>query len=355
MDRVIPAEPDLTPFSPVESDVYYLRITLNNRILHFLIVSSFLGLVLTGMPIKFSHSPVVVTLAPYFGGIVMARFLHRFFAIITFFYFAVHLIHVFHRHFFKKERGLFWGANSMVPHPNDLKNLMAHFRWFLHLGPRPKFGRFTYWEKFDYWAVFWGVGMIGTSGLFLWFPTLFAKYFPGWIFNVAVIIHSDEALLAAGFIFIVHFFNTHLRPTKFPLDDVIITGRISREEMLYEHPLEYEYLQEKGLLERRRIDPPPLWMRNVSKVIGFSAMGLGITTIFFILWALAQNIYILLILFRIAFPLIAIATVLYVVFTSEKWKSLLGRRWGKEDCPKDASSAANKDSLRNRENQVKMR
>jgi cytochrome b subunit of formate dehydrogenase len=350
MDQDRSTEPAFVSSPREQSDVYYLRIALANRILHFLIVSSFLGLVLTGMPIKFNHSPVVVALAPFFGGIVMARFFHRFFAVITFLYFAIHLIHVFQRRFFKKEKGLFWGPNSMVPHPSDLKNLMAHFRWFLHLGPRPRFGRFTYWEKFDYWAVFWGVGMIGTSGLFLWFPTFFAKYFPGWIFNVAVIIHSDEALLAAGFIFIIHFFNTHLRPTKFPLDDVIITGRISREEMLYEHPLEYENLQEKGLLEQRRIDPPPLWMRNLSKIIGFSAMGLGISTIFFILWALAQNIYILLVLLSTVLPLVAIGTLLYVVFTSEKWRSLLGQRWRKKDRPQDFSTAARKEErVRNRE------
>ena len=355
MERAISAEPAVALLQKDEADVYYLRIPLFNRILHFLIVSSFLGLVLTGMPIKFSHTEIVVTLAPFFGGIAMARFFHRFFAVITFFYFAVHLIHVFHRHFFKKEKGLFWGANSMVPHPRDAKNLMQHFLWFLHLGPRPQFGRFTYWEKFDYWAVFWGVGMIGTSGLFLWFPTFFARYLPGWIFNVAVIIHSDEALLAAGFIFIIHFFNTHLRPTKFPLDDVIITGRISREEMLYEHPLEYETLQKAGTLEQRRIDPPPLWMRNISKVIGFSAMGMGVATIFFILWALAQNIYILVILLSVALPSIAIGTLLYVVLTGERGKRLLGKKREKKDPPRVFSSAMDGECLPNQKNQVKIK
>jgi len=95
-------------------------------------------------------------------------------------------------HFKKKQPGIFWGPNSMVPQLEDFKNFFRHFRWFLGLGPRPQFGRFTYWEKFDYWAVFWGVSIIGTSGLFLWFPTFFAQYFPGWIFNVAFIVHSDE-------------------------------------------------------------------------------------------------------------------------------------------------------------------
>ncbi|MBI4495732.1 MAG: hypothetical protein HY697_02245 [Deltaproteobacteria bacterium] len=310
--------------APVE--LYFLRITAFNRVLHFLIVSSFLGLVLTGMPLKFSHNPWVTALAPFLGEIQTARFFHRFFAVITFLYFAIHLFHVAFRHFSRKEKGLFWGPNSMVPQPRDLRNLFEHFRWFLHLGPRPVFGRFTYWEKFDYWAVFWGVGMIGLSGLFLWFPTFFAKYFPGWIFNVAVIIHSDEALLAAGFIFIIHFFNTHLRPTKFPLDDVIITGRIAEKEMLYEHPLEYEQYFLEGTLEERQVDPPPPWMSNVSKIIGFTAMGLGISTIVLILYAMAQNIPSLLLFFRVALPLIVLGTLLYVFFTSRWWKALFKTR-----------------------------
>jgi len=309
-----------------ENEVYYLRITLFYRILHFLIVTSFLGLVLTGMPLKFSYSPIVLAIAPYLGEIETARFFHRFFAIVTFFYFGIHLIHIAHRRFAKKEKGLFWGPNSMVPQPRDFLNLFEHFKWFLHLGLRPRFGRFTYWEKFDYWAVFWGVGMIGVSGLFLWFPMFFAKYFPGWIFNVAVIIHSDEALLAAGFIFIVHFFNTHLRPTKFPLDHVIITGRINREDMLYEHPLEYEQLLKEGRLEQLRTDPPPLWMKNISKIIGFSAMGLGVTTIIIILWVMAEHIPLLLSFFSLAIPLIALGTLLYVFFTSQRWKNMFRKK-----------------------------
>jgi hypothetical protein len=138
---------------------------------------------------------------------------------------------------------------------------------------------------------------------------------PGWIFNVAVIIHSDEALLATGFIFIIHFFNTHLRPTKFPLDDVIITGRLTAEDMIYEHPLEYETLKRNGLLEQYRAPEPPLWMRNVSRVIGITAMTLGISTILLILWAMAEAIPALLQLFKFAIPLIVIGTLVYIFLT----------------------------------------
>ncbi|MCX7055116.1 MAG: hypothetical protein NTU56_13090, partial [Proteobacteria bacterium] len=97
-------------------------------------------------------------------------------------------------------------------------------KYFLYQGPRPSLDRWSYWEKFDYLAVFWGVGMIGVSGLMLWYPDFFTKFLPGWALNAAYIIHSDEALLATGFIFLFHFFHTHLRPESFPMDPVIFTG-----------------------------------------------------------------------------------------------------------------------------------
>jgi cytochrome b subunit of formate dehydrogenase len=86
----------------------------------------------------------------------------------------------------------------------DFRDIFRMFRWFLGLGPKPTFDRWTYWEKFDYWAVFWGVGIIGTSGLVLWFPETFSLVLPGTIINIAKVIHSEEALLATGFIFTIH-------------------------------------------------------------------------------------------------------------------------------------------------------
>ena len=126
---------------------------------------------------------------------------------------------------------MLWGPDSMVPQPQDAIDIYRHFKWFLGSGPRPQFDRWTYWEKFDYWAVFWGMFIIGGSGLLLWFPVFFAQFLPGWMFNIATLVHGEEALLAVGFIFTIHFFNGHLRPEKFPMDTVIFTGRISEDEL----------------------------------------------------------------------------------------------------------------------------
>jgi hypothetical protein len=162
-------------------------------------------------------------------------------------------------------------------------------KWFLYLGPRPKFDRFTYWEKFDYLAVFWGVAMIGVSGLMLWFPDFFSKFLPGWALNAAYIIHSDEALLATGFIFLFHFFHTHLRPEAFPMDPVIFTGEMPLERFKEERPLEYERMVANGTLEKFLVPAPEQSNMTAGYVFGTIAVIVGLACaigIFVALWGL---------------------------------------------------------------------
>ncbi len=240
-----------------------------------MVIVSFLGLALTGLPLKYAQTGWGVWLSHLLGGPFTTGYLHRFFALITFTYFSMHLGYIA-RLVLLGRPGIFWGPDSMVPQPHDLTQMVQHVRYFLGLGARPRFGRWAYWEKFDYFAVFWGIAIIGSSGLLLWFPTFFARVLPGWVFNVAIIIHSDEALLATGFIFTIHFFNGHLRPEKFPMDPVIFTGRVEETEFRRDHPEEFERLQAQGRLEARRADPPPLWMLNFSRVVGFSSLAIGL-------------------------------------------------------------------------------
>ena len=128
--------------------------------------------------------------------------------------------------------------------------MLAMFKWFFGTGPRPKFDRWTYWEKFDYWAPFWGVTIIGLSGLIMWLPGFFGAFLPGWIFNVAAIFHGEEAFLAVVFLFTVHFFNNHFRPDKFPVEVVMFTGTMSLEEFKTDHGVEYQRLLDSGELEQ---------------------------------------------------------------------------------------------------------
>jgi cytochrome b subunit of formate dehydrogenase len=267
--------PHLWRFSPLQ------------RTLHALVIVSFIGLVLTGLPLHFAAAPWARWLARALGGIEAAGLLHRLCAIITFGYFFTHIgslvLQVVRGRPLKQ---ILWGPDSMVPQLKDLRDVIGQFKWFFGLGPRPRFERYSYMEKFDYWAVFWGVAIIGGSGLLLWFPEFFARFLPGWVFNVATIVHGDEALLAMSFIFTIHFFNVHFRPEKFPIDLVIFTGRHTVDYLKEEHPLEYERRKEAGALDALVAPPVSRTAYVWSLVLGFVSLGLGVFVIVLVAWAL---------------------------------------------------------------------
>ena len=150
-------------------------------------------------------------LASLFGGFHGAGLVHRLMGAILLGAVAYHVVDVFWRAFVKGERGIFWGPTSMVPQPRDVQQFWQQMLWFFGKGPFPKYDQFTYWEKFDYWAVLWGTALMGAAGLILWFPEAASHVLPGWMFNVALFVHGAEAALAIGFIFVVHFFNGHLQ------------------------------------------------------------------------------------------------------------------------------------------------
>ncbi|UCE41566.1 MAG: cytochrome c3 family protein [Candidatus Aminicenantes bacterium] len=269
---------------------YYIqRFTTDQRIMHIFVILSFMGLALTGMMLKFANMPWAKTLADLFGGVEAAGRIHRISAAITFGYFFVHLFSMVRSKMRTKTswRQVIFGKRSLWFNKKDLKDFIGSMKWFLGLGPRPEYGRWTYWEKFDYMAVFWGVGVIGLSGLILWFPEFFTKLLPGWLINVAMIIHSDEALLAVGFIFTIHFFNTHLRPESFPLDPVIFTGLVSLDEYKEDRPEEYKHLKESGQLKKavqlREISPRRML---AVRIFGYSFLLLGICLIVLIIYSM---------------------------------------------------------------------
>jgi cytochrome b subunit of formate dehydrogenase len=258
-DRGNGAPPIETAAVPVQPS-YYSRFTLGQRYLHGVIMATFIGLAFTGMILRFSHSSWAHSLAIDVGGYTAILFWHKFCAVILTLAFLIHLGDVGYRGIFKGQHGIFWGPNSMVPGLKDIQDLYGHFRWFLWLGPRPKFDHFAYWEKFDYWAVFWGMGIIGISGYAMWFAPFFARFIPGSWLNIALLIHGEEALLAVWFIFAIHFFNTHLRPGSFPMD--------TEEELKEKHPDEYQRLVETGRLQSVLASAPQRWLKNFGRLVG---------------------------------------------------------------------------------------
>jgi cytochrome b subunit of formate dehydrogenase/mono/diheme cytochrome c family protein len=286
-------------------DEWFTRFVPFERFLHFLVVSSFLLLVVTGMPLKFYYTGWAKAIFSIIGGPDTARTLHRFGAIITFFYFGLHLTALARKAWkgrtslrdpagggFKLQRlwSVLFGPDSMMPTFQDWRDFVAHNKWFFGKGPKPQFDRWTYWEKFDYFAVFWGVAIIGCSGLVMWFPTFFTRFLPGWIINVALLVHSDEALLAAGFIFSIHFFNTHFRIEKFPMDTVIFSGRVSKTEMLHDRKRWYDRLVAAGTLDKFRIKDEWEQWKNIARSFGYFFFGLGVLLLILIIYAMAVRL-----------------------------------------------------------------
>jgi cytochrome b subunit of formate dehydrogenase len=290
-----------------KADLQYVRFTPLERSLHVIMIISFITLAFSGIPIKFFMTGWAQSLMHIIGGIDNARYMHRFAAFMLVSIFLIHLF-ILTKKFIPKIKTLrdpktnkfsfriikdkVLGPDSLVPHLQDVKDFWAHQKWFFGKGPQPKFERWTYWEKFDYFAVFWGVIIIGLSGLIMWFPTIFTLFMPGWIINLALIIHSDEALLATGFIFVFHFFNTHFRIEKFPMDTVIFSGKISEEEFLEERGAWYERLKKTEKLGELKEKAEWEGWQPIVKTFGFIAFGMGIILAFGIFTAMFYRLII---------------------------------------------------------------
>ena len=273
---------------PLPEKREFVRFTRRDRTLHACMIVSFITLSLTGMSLKFSYTGWASRLSHLLGGFQTAGFIHRTAALIMFGVFVTHLWDLvqLRKNKYGTWRALVLGPNSMIPNGQDLRGFIATMKWFLGFGQRPDYGRWTYWEKFDYFAVFWGIFIIGSTGLTLWFPVFFTRFLPGWFINVATIIHSDEALLATGFIFTVHFFNTHLRPEKFPMDTTIFTGRMQLTELKRDKPREYATLAASGELEQHLAEPHPAIVVKTFRVFAWAALATGFSIVVWILYAM---------------------------------------------------------------------
>ncbi|MCG3133286.1 MAG: hypothetical protein HMLKMBBP_00411 [Planctomycetes bacterium] len=234
---------------------WYERWRPTYRYLHLTLMISFTLLAGTGLPMLFHEDPWAKTVYAALGGADVMRVLHRIGGAMTVGYFSAYFIHITRR-FLSGEKGLFHGSNTMLPRPKDLVDLLAHVKWFVAGGEQPRFDRWAYWHKFYFLAELWGVGVMGVTGIIMWFPVAATTVLPGEALNIAHVVHSHEALLATSVIFVLHSFHMNLRPGKFPMDPVVFTGRISEEDLRSEHPLEYERMKSDGRLERDALPPP---------------------------------------------------------------------------------------------------
>jgi cytochrome b subunit of formate dehydrogenase len=264
---------------------YVVRFDRKTRLLHIVIMVTFLGLSATGLPLLFSDAPWARALATLFFGFTGAGIVHRFLGATLLAAVVFHVGDVLWRAFVRGERGLLWGPTSMMPQPKDFVDFVAMVKWFVGRGQRPRIEHFAYWEKFDYWAVLWGTAIMGLAGLILWFPVTASALLPGWMFNVALFVHGAEASLAIGFIFAVHFFNGHLRPGKFPMDLVIFTGRVSAHELQEERAAEFDRLRAAGGFDAIAADAPATAAVRRGYAVGTIGISVGLALVALILYA----------------------------------------------------------------------
>lgn len=259
--------------------VAYMRFPLFHRVAHTMLLVSFLGLALTGLPLKYSHTEWAQFTAHLMGGFASTSIWHRIFGLVNVGCLAVYIARMLANLIRTTRNGAtlrqaLFGPDSPLPTWRDAKDLFRMVRWFFGMGKKPTFERWAYWEKFDFWGASADIVIIGLTGLILWFPHLVCLWLPGETLNLAKVIHSTQALLATGFVFAIHFFATHLRPEKFPMDMVILTGMVTEEELRHERPELLERLRREGKLEAMQTAIPPR-RRLLSLALG-GAIGLTI-------------------------------------------------------------------------------
>jgi formate dehydrogenase subunit gamma len=209
----------------------YTRFGKNFRAQHMLMFTSVILLIITGMPLKFPDYAISkFVILSIFGGVQNSTLVHRVAAVGLIIVGAWHLGYIALSRMGRRDFFL------MIPRPQDIKDFFSMFAYYI--GKRasgPKFGRFSFIEKFDYWAVYWGMVVMIGSGLILWFK----EGFPKALFDIAREAHSDEGLLATLAIIVWHFYNVHFNPEVFPMSWVWWKGTLTEEEMKHHHPLEY--------------------------------------------------------------------------------------------------------------------
>lgn len=231
---------------------YFFRFDLDTRIQHIILAATVIILVLTGMPLKFSDAGWAPYLYALFGGSQMAPEIHKWTGAVMLLLFVYHVIRVgsgiIANHILplKREGKMSLGRVTivliklpMVPNLKDLKDFVGLMKYLLYFtNEHPHGDEWTWKEKFDYWAPFWGMFVIGITGLIIWNKVLATQIIPGEFLNLCLIAHSDEALLAALFLFIWHWYNVHFSTSVFPMGTVFLTGYLSEDLMIEEH---YEY------------------------------------------------------------------------------------------------------------------
>lgn len=212
-----------------------VRFDLSERIQHLIMMLSFITLAITGLPQSFATTGWAQAWMELFGGIAGIRRIHHMAAVIMVFIFIYHTI-IMVTNLFRKDI-----KRWMLPKKQDFIDAVQSVKYLLGKVPEPpRYGRFDFRQKLEYWTLIWGSVLMAATGMMLMFPTFFATFLPGEFIYAAKAAHGLEALLAVAAIVSWHMYNAHFAHGIFPIDKSIFTGKISVERMKEEHPLEYK-------------------------------------------------------------------------------------------------------------------
>jgi len=217
---------------------FFVRFSPKQRVEHFVTMLDFVGLVATGLPQKFYTAGWAQWLIGALGGIDRVRWMHRFFGIVLLVSVLLHGAGAVSAVLSRRV------GFSMAVNKRDFFDVVQTLRYYLGLADHPApFDRYDYKQKWEYWSLMIGNVIMILSGLTLMYPAVATKLAPGELIPAAKVAHSNEGLMAFLVITIWHIFNAHLHPDVFPFDASIFTGKISRERMEHEHPLELARLE----------------------------------------------------------------------------------------------------------------
>lgn len=216
------------------------RFDIHQRIQHLVMMASFIILALTGLPQKFSTLDISQWSIALLGGIDNARLIHRSAGLIMLADGLYHLAYLAYGTLVDKKRF----PLSMLPSSKDVLDFLHQMEYYFGRRPdRPQFGRFNYLEKFEYWAVYYGLPLMGGTGLILMFAVTAARFLPSEAIPGSLMVHSNQAVLEVLWLGIVHVYFILLRPRAFRMNGAMFVGKIPRHFYAEEHPLELAALE----------------------------------------------------------------------------------------------------------------
>ena len=247
----------------IQDDEIFLRMNLAERLQHWVLIGTFFLLIVTGLPLFFYEVRLFKWLLPSGQSFYVRGVIHRVAAVAMI---ANVVAHLLYSALTRRGRD---NLKDMLPRWQDVKDAVGIFGYnvglsrFLNkrgIGTRffrkhpywlfethPRYGRYNFVEKFEYWALAWGTFVMIVSGFFMWNVELSLRLFPLWVHDIFIIVHGYEAILAFLAVIIWHMYNVHLSPEVFQMSRIWLNGKITGKELRELHPLEYEKILDERL------------------------------------------------------------------------------------------------------------